>query len=232
MESTSTIGKLTARRRQGTGKEQAAKLRQQGLIPAVCYGRGTEAIPLVVSPVELKKALDPSKRRNTVIELVVQDGDRSERLSVMLKDYQTDPIRETLLHADFVRVREDEVIEANVPLVLEGKPEGVKAGGNLHQVFRTVPVRCRPHLIPVSLSLDVSALNIGDALRVKDLATMPEGVTLALPVNQTLALVMAPRKVQEAVEAAAPAEGAPAEGGEAAAAPAEEAEDKEKKAEK
>lgn len=226
MENTSTIGKLTAQRRRLTGKEQAAKLRQRGLIPAVCYGRGADTIPLVINPGELKKALDPGKRRNTVIELLVQDGDKSERLSVMLKDYQTDPIKGTVLHADFVRVHEDVVIEANVPLVLEGKAEGVKAGGNLHQVFRTVPVRCKPQLIPASLSLDVSALNIGDALRVRDLAALPEGVTLALPANQTLALVMAPRKVQEAAEAAAPAEGAAAEGAEAAAAPSEEEEKK------
>jgi large subunit ribosomal protein L25 len=237
MESTSTTGKLTAQRRTTKGKEQAAKLRQKGLIPAVCYGGGGESIPLAVDPVALKKALDPAKRRNTFIELMVEDGKSSERLSVMVKNYQVDPLKLTLLHADFIRVAEDEVIDAAVPLLLTGKPEGVKVGGNLHQVFRTIPVRCIPQRIPVSMTLDVTALNIGDSLRVKDLAAMSEGVTIALPPNQTLALVMAPRKVAEvAAEAVAVegAEGAPAaEGAEgAAAAPAADKKDEKKKEEK
>jgi len=236
MESTSTTGKLTAQRRTTKGKEQAAKLRQKGLIPAVCYGGG-ESIPLTVDPVALKKAMDPARRRNTVIELQVEDGTSSERLSVMVKDYQVDPMKQTLLHADFVKVAEDEVIDAKVPLLLTGKPEGVKVGGNLHQVFRTIPVRCTPRRIPVSMTLDVTALNIGDSLRVKDLAAMAEGVTIALPPNQTLALVMAPRKVVEAAAEAAVAvegaEGAPAaEGAEGAPAAAPEKKDEKKKEEK
>jgi large subunit ribosomal protein L25 len=238
MESTTTTGKLAAQRRTTKGKEQAAKLRQKGLIPAVCYGRGAESIPLTVDPVALKRALDPGKRQNTVIELLVEDGKTTERLSVMLKDYQVDPIKRTVLHADFVRVNVDEVIEVKVPLLLEGKPEGVKQGGNLHQVFRTLPVRSKPRDIPVSISLEVSALNIGDALRVKDIQGLPTTATIALPLNQTVASVMAPRKVQEAVTEAAlaeGAEGAPAEGAEGAegAAPAEdkgvEKEEKKKK---
>jgi len=221
-QTTETIGKLTVTRRQQTGKEQAQKLRAKGLIPAVCYGHGGEAISLTVDPNALRKALDPRKKQNTVIELSIEDNGKTESCQVMLKDYQIDTIRRNVLHADFVRVADDQVIQVPVPLTLEGKPEGVKNGGTLHQVFRALPVKCRPRQIPTNITADVSALNLNEGIRVKDLAMLPEGVMVHLPPNQTIALVMAPRKV---VEEAAPVEGA--EG----AAGAEGAEGGEKKAE-
>jgi len=214
METESTIGKLTAQRRTEIGKGVARKLRATGVVPAVCYGKGAETLLLTVSPTELRKALDPGKRHNTVIELTITDGDKSEKLKVMLKEYQIDTLKRDVLHADFIRVSEDQLVDVDVPLILEGKPEGVKLGGNLHQVFRTLPVKCVPEKIPVSISLDVSALLVGDGLQIKDLAALPEGVTINLPLNQTVALVVAPRKEREekAAEGEPGAEGEVAEG--------------------
>ncbi len=224
METATTIGKLTATRRSSTGKEIASKLRARGLVPAVCYGAKAETMALTVDPVALRKALDPGKRQNTVIELTVQSEGQTEteRFTVMLKEYQVDPLKRTVLHADFVRVAADQVVQVQVPLILEGKPEGVKTGGTLHQVFRTLPVCCTPDRIPTSISVDVSALNLGDARQVKDLTHLAEGVTVNLPSTQTIALVMTPRKVQEVVEAA------PAEGAEGEKAEGEKAEEGEK----
>jgi large subunit ribosomal protein L25 len=227
METTSTIGKLRAETRTGTGKERAAKLRQKGLIPAICYGGKEGPTPLAVDPVALKKALDPAKRKNTLIELTIEGG-KTEH--VMLKDYQVDDVKRVVLHADFMRVGLDQLIDVAVPLTLIGKAEGVKLGGTQHQVFRTLPVRCVPGKIPTEFQIDITPLLIGQSLQVKHLQ-VPEGVKIELPENQTIALVMAPRKVEEVAaaaepgaEGAAPAEGAegaaPAEG--AAAAPAEE----------
>jgi len=221
METTSTsIGKMTAKRRTTNGKEAAAKLRAAGLIPAVCYGKAVPTIPITVDPVALKKALDPARRHNTVITLTVEaDGQPSETFNVMLKDHQEDTLKRVLLHADFVRVADDQVVAVTIPLILEGKSEGVKLGGTLHQVFRELPVRCIPSRIPTLVTVDISALQIGDSVQVKDLKGVTEGVTVALPQNQTIALCMAPRKVVEET-AAAPAEGAegaaPAEGAEGA----------------
>jgi large subunit ribosomal protein L25 len=211
-----TFGKLTAQRRTTTGKEAAAKLRAAGKIPAVCYGHKQDPIALTVDPLELKKALDPAKRQNTLIDLTVEHEGQREQMSVMLKDYQVDDLKHVVLHADFVRVAADQVVEVPVPLLLDGKPEGVKAGGTLHQVFRTLPVVCVPGKIPSAISGDVSALQIGQALQVKGLVALPEGVKIKLPDNQTIAIVIAPRKIEEA----APAEGVAAEG----ATPAEGAE--------
>jgi large subunit ribosomal protein L25 len=225
MNTDDTVGKLTATRRRETGKGSAHKLRERGLIPAVCYGQRSEAISLTLDPDQLRKALDPGRKRNTVIDLIIEDDGKTEQLKVMLKDYQIDSVKQTLIHADFIRVSMDQVIEVSVPLELTGRPEGVKQGGTLHQVFRTLDVSCKPAEIPTALTADVSALELNDSLQVKNIET-PAGVKVSLPENQTVALVMAPRKgIEEEEEAAAAEEGEGAEGAEAAG---EGAEDKEK----
>lgn len=226
----STIGKLAATRRREKGKGVARKLRAKGFVPAVCYGRGAESIPLTVDPVALRKCLDPGKRHNTVIELTVADGDKSELMKVMLKDYQIDTLKRTVLHADFIRLAEGQAVVVSVPLLLEGKPEGVKLGGQLHQVFRELPVSCMPEKIPISVSIDVSALLVGQSVQVKDIK-VDEGVTITLPQNQTVALVITPRKEREEVVAVEGAvEGVAAEG--EAAAEGAEGEAKEDKGDK
>jgi large subunit ribosomal protein L25 len=216
-----TIGKLTATRRNSIGKKITRKLRATGKLPAVCYGKKQGSIPIVIDPAELTKAADPQRGRNTVFDLVIQDGDKSEELKVMLKEYQVDSIRQTLVHADFIRVSMDEDVQVDVPLELTGKPVGVKTGGNLHQVFRTLPVKCRPANIPSSLSIDVTPLQLGDSLSVSDLE-LPPGIEVLYPENQTIALIMAPRALIEATAATEEeAEGAAEEGGTADAAQAE-----------
>lgn len=213
METEATIGKLTATRRHTTGKGFAHKLRANGLIPAICYGHKSEAIPLSVSPAALKRSLDPGKRNNTLIALTIEDDGKADTIQVMLKDYQIDSLKQVVLHADFIRVALDQVLDVTVPLVLTGKPEGIKFGGTLHQVFRHLPVTCTPDKIPVSIEFDVTALELNDTIAIKDLK-VPEGVVINLPLQQTCALVMAPRSVAEeaettveGVEGAVPAEG-------------------------
>ena len=208
------VGKLEARIRRDHGKGYAHKLRQAGRIPAVCYGGGEEPIALALDPKALKDALDPEKRQNTVITMTIK-GDGAERqLTVMLKDYQTDPLKNTVLHADFVRVDLTKEIKVTVPLLLTGKAEGVKVGGILHQVFRMIDVACLPDRIPTKLEADVSALNIGDALKATDIK-VAEGARVLLDPKQSVAVVVAPK--EEKVEEVAAVEGA-VEGAEGAAA--------------
>ncbi len=206
-----TVGKLTATRRTSTGKGQARKLRDQGKIPAICYGLKEESISLVLNPLELRGALDPDKVRNTLIDLTIQDADNALSTKVMLKDIQIDSLKDNILHADFIRVDEDKPIEVAVPLRTEGKPEGVKIGGTLHQVFRMLPVKCLPADIPVSLSVDVAALELNESVSVKDLIALDEKIEVLLPLNKTIALVMSPRTSTEDEEAEA-AEGEEGEG--------------------
>jgi large subunit ribosomal protein L25 len=213
METQSTTGKVTATRRQATGKGIARKLRNQGFVPGVCYGLKNECISISLDPAELRKSLDPGRRTNTLLELTLKDGEAAEQFLVMVKDYQIDPLKRNVLHVDLVRVAPDQMMDVNIPLILTGKPEGVKLGGNFHQVFRTLPVRCLPTKIPVSITADVTHLQLYDTLSIKDLLALEPGVEIKLPPNQTLALVMAAKKTEtkaaegvEGEEAAAPTE--------------------------
>jgi large subunit ribosomal protein L25 len=218
------VGKLSVEFRNGTGKTAARRLRVRGQIPAICYGGGADPLPVAVDPVLLQKALDPVKKTNTVIKLQVTGvpgGD--QELTVMVRDHQRDALRGHLTHADFIRVQLDKDVHAVVPIVLIGKAEGVKLGGIMHQVIHRLEVACKPHLIPVKLEIDVTALNMGEAIHVRDLK-LPEGVRALADGGTSVCSVTAPKaeKVEAApVEGAVPAEGAagaPAEG--AAAAPA------------
>lgn len=204
---------LIAKNRTTSGKGAARKLRAQGLIPAVVYGRHLkEPAQIAVEPAAVKKAISTSQKFNTLISLKVDGG---EARQVLLKDYQQDPVSRELLHADFIEVRETEAVKVKVPLVLTGKAEGVAVGGILSQSRRDLEVWALPNAIPEKIEADVTHLKIAQALHVSDIK-MPEGVKVKTHVNFTLAVVTAPEKEEAApVPAAAPVAGA------AAAAPAE-----------
>jgi large subunit ribosomal protein L25 len=207
---TTEVGKINVTCRTRKGKTQARVLRRQGVVPAVVYGQGHESLSVTLKPEDLHAALDPGKRRNTLLTLTLRDeqGGNQEQMLAMLKDVQIDSLKQTLLHVDFVRVSLEKRVHAAVPLVAMGKPEGLKFGGVLHQVFRQLDVVCTPDKIPTSLSADVTALNIGDTITIGQLA-LPDGVQVAVGKNLTCIQVVTPRKEVEPV--AAEAEGAEGE---------------------
>lgn len=203
---------LEAKPREGAGKGSARRLRAQGLIPAVVYGKHLESPEqIAVDPVAVKRAVATPHKMNTLISLKV-DG-RGER-EVLLKEYQTDPVSRAMLHADFIAVRETDKVKVNVPLELAGKPEGVTAGGILSVMRRELEVWALPRAIPEKIVTDVSHLKIAQALHINDIK-LPEGVAVKTNVNFTIAVVAVPEREEVvAAPAAAPAAGA------AAAAPA------------
>ncbi|MBI5966678.1 MAG: 50S ribosomal protein L25, partial [Deltaproteobacteria bacterium] len=155
------------------GKGAAHRLRREGRIPAVLYGRGMEAYSLTLNPKDLEKILTSGARENTLIGLKIT-GAGKEKISnkvVMLKDLQVHPIRRLYLHADFYAVAMDEKIEVEVPIHLTGKAEGVKSGGILEQPRREVRIRCLPSDILEFIEVDVSALKIGDSLHIQDISS-------------------------------------------------------------
>lgn len=200
-----------------TGKGVARRTRAAGKVPAILYGHKEAPVPLSLDPALLLKSLDKDRKRNTVFALAVTNGDKSEQVTAMIRDFQIHPISRKLQHVDFIRISMDEEINVTVPLVLTGMPVGVIDGGNLHASIHALPLAAKPGAIPTRIEIDVSALKIGDALHVSDLK-LPAGVRSLLPPKEAVASVVAPRA--EKVEVvAAPVEGAvPAEG--AAAAPA------------
>jgi large subunit ribosomal protein L25 len=209
---------LPAKPRDTAGKGSARRLRAEGLIPAVVYGRHLQTPEqIAVDPLAVKKAIATPHRLNTLLALRV-DG-TAERL-VLLKDYQQDPVTREMLHADFIDVRENEQVKVKVPLVLVGKPVGVTEGGILSQSRRQLEVYALPTAIPEKIEADVTHLKIAQSLHINDVK-LPAGVRVKAGVNYTLAVVAVPEKeevVAPVVAAAVP--GAPAAAGAPAAVPA------------
>lgn len=213
------------------GSRESRRLRRQGLIPGVLYGRGRTPQAIAVAERELRAALSGPHGLHAILNVVV-DGQKTPRASV-LKDFQRDPVRGHIIHIDLQEVRLDRPIHATVAVELVGDCPGVRAGGVLTQVVREVNVEALPLAVPDRLSLDLSGLEVGGFLRVADLA-VPEGVRILDDPDTILASVAAPRRPVEVaaevpeVEAAAEAaeEAAPVPGeeaaGEAGAAEAEE----------
>jgi len=202
-----TRNTLAARARDGAGKGSARRLRAEGLVPAVVYGRHLETpVHIAVDPIEVKKAIATPHRLNTLLTLKL-DG-QPDRL-VLLKDYQQDPVSREMLHADFIDVRESEQVKVDVPLVLVGKPVGVLEGGVLSQSRRELEVYALPGAIPEKIEADVSAMKIAQSLHINDVK-LPEGVKVKSQVNYTIAVVSVPEKEEVApvVAAAVPAAGA------------------------
>jgi len=228
--------KLTATRRTGTGRSAVRKIKAQGAVPAVIYGGKTKAESLQIPQRDISLMLSHASGENILVELAI-DGEQTGRLA-LVKEVQHAPIGGDILHVDFHAVSMDEMIEAEVPLTPTGIPEGVKTfGGLLDQNIRALAIECLPRDLPDIITVDVSALNIGDSIHVREIP-LPQGVTTRVSADLTVFSVVAPTVEEEPVVAAEEAPTAPevitakkepAEGG---AAPAKEAPAKEKEAKK
>jgi large subunit ribosomal protein L25 len=205
---------LIAELRQERGKRPAGRFRREGRVPAVVYGLQSDAQSVTVPERELVHILSGAAGANTLITLKVDGTDQL----ALARELQRDPVKGKVLHVDFVRVRADQTVTAEVPLHLTGDAEGVALGGILEQALFTITIEALPRDIPTAIEHDVSALGMGDQLRVRDLA-VPAGVTVQLDEEELVAQVAVPRGTEEA-EAAEGAEGEAAEGGEAAPAEA------------
>ncbi|HEV8248079.1 MAG TPA: 50S ribosomal protein L25, partial [Polyangiaceae bacterium] len=193
--------KVKANRREQAGKSAAQRLRAEGLIPAVAYGKHLPAQPIAVSPAALSSVLVSERGRNSVLEL---DVDGKDKITAMIREYQYHPLTRKLLHADFQQISLDQPIDVEIPLELVGKAAGVVLGGTLRQVFRTLPVRCLPEKIPVKISYDVTELGLDAHIAVREVP-LPEGVTTRLPPEQTVIAVFTEKVRPDEEEAAAAA---------------------------
>jgi len=194
------IMKLSATKRSEQGKGPSRRLRAAGRIPAIAYGKNFAATSLAVDPKALKVALSTAHGRNSVLEVDVE----GTKITAMVRMYAHHPISREILHADFLQVDLKEPIDVGVPFKLIGKAKGIVSGGILMQVYRELPVRCLPEKIPVFIEMDVTELDLGESLKTSQLK-LPEGVSVRLPAEQTVAAVVAPDKRGEEE---APAKGA------------------------
>lgn len=194
--------KLTASERTRLGSAESRRLRKQGLIPGILYGRSTP-VPIAVAERALRAALTGAGGTHAVLDVTV-DGGGSH--SAILKDFQVSKVRGKLIHVDLQEVRLDQPIQTSVTVRLVGDPVGVKEGGVLSQVANEVQVEALPLEIPEHLDVDVSAMRIGDTLRLSELE-VPDAVTLLDDLEETvLATVTLPTREEPEAEGEAVAE--------------------------
>jgi large subunit ribosomal protein L25 len=157
---------VEATAREARGKNEARRLRQKGLIPAVLYGGGQESVAISVSSRQIAQILHSPTGHNTIFQVAV-GGTRG---AAMLVDWQMDPIRGNLLHSDLKRIDLNRPVKVKVPIALHGEAKGVKTqGGLLEVVTREIEIECLPADIPEHITVDVTELALGQATRVKDL---------------------------------------------------------------
>jgi len=191
--------KLTSTIRKEIGKGVARRLRKKGMLPAVIYGHNTPSTPLTIESKHLKNVIGGRKSEHKLLGLSIEgNGEPTEKI-VMIKELQIDPVKRNYLHVDFFEVAMDEEITIPVPIKLIGEAKGVEIGGVLQQVQRELEIKCLPSQIPDSLEIDVSLLNIGDSIHLKDVQ-LPPGIRVLEDADLTIATVLAPTVEKEVVE--------------------------------
>ena len=190
--------RLEVRARAARGSRDARRLRREGLVPGVLYGGGHGPRAFCVAERELRHALTGAGGLHTVLDVVLEGETRTH--PSVLKDFQQDPIRGQLTHVDLHEVRLDQPIHAVVAVTLIGEPEGADLGGVLTQVTRDLNVEALPTQIPDHIEVDVTALGMGESLRLADVPPPPGVTFLDDPDETVLATVAQPTRVEEPEE--------------------------------
>lgn len=207
--------KLVAERRDGAGKGVARKLRAAGRVPGILYGHGEAPISLSVNSKELFHLFHHGGGSNALIGLEI---DGASHLAIP-REVQRDHIRGSFIHIDFLAVSRDEKIKVTVEVVETGEAEGVKAGGVVEHHLREIEVECLPQDVPERIDVDISAMQLGDMLHVRDL-TAPSGVTILTDPETSVISIITPAALRTEADLSTPG----ADGAEAVEAPAAEAE--------
>ncbi|MEC0213734.1 50S ribosomal protein L25 [Paenibacillus ehimensis] len=196
---------LKAEARTGRTKGDRNRLRAEGKVPGIVYGKKVTQTPIAIDQKELLALLKTNP--HAVIDM---DVPQFGKQPVMINEVQRDALSRELLHVDFHQINMDEPVQTTVRLEYIGDPEGVKAGGILQIQHHEIEIRCLPQHIPASIEVDVSGLEIGQSMLVSELK-LPEGVEVKTDEHEVLATILTPQKEAE------PEEEAPAaQGGEAA----------------
>ena len=185
--------KLEVQEREERGSRESRRLRAQGLVPGVLYGKG-HSRAISVPERDLRTALTGSSGLHAILDVVLE-GQTTVHPSI-LADYQRHPIRGTVTHIDLREVRLDQPIHATVVIQLIGEAEGVKTGGILSLVSREIQVEALPTDIPEHIEADISAMEVGDVLRLEDLPTIENVTFLDDPHETVVATVSAPRAIE------------------------------------
>ena len=199
--------KLKVEPRDGTGRSAVKKLKAKGAVPAVIYGAKDKPQPLQVAARDINAMLSHASGENILVELEIA-GAKGNRMA-LVQEVQHSPVGGDILHIDFHAISMDQKIHADVPLEALGVPTGVKNfGGLLEQNLRTLSIECLPRDLPDRVTVDVSALNIGDSIHVRDIQ-LPSGVTAKVQLDLTAFSVLEPAVEEEPAAVAAEAAAQP-----------------------
>jgi large subunit ribosomal protein L25 len=197
-----------------TGKGAAKGLRRKGDIPAILYGRNTKPVSLSISSALIEKALRRVSARQALFNLSIQNGESIQK-TVMIKELQTHPVSNEILHIDFYEIDMNRKIRVKVPVVIRGKAKGIEQGGIVQIIQREVEVLCLPLRIPDTIEVDVTELKIGDSIHVKDLP-LESDIEIPAEINFTVVTVVSPKAEEAAKPEAEVVEGEEKEEAEAA----------------
>lgn len=194
--------KISAQTRSGIGRSAVNKIKAQGLVPAVVYGGKDTPQPLAVNAREIGNLLSHATSEHVLVDLEIADGGSTTNRLALIQEVQHDPIKGSVLHVDFHAVKADEKLHAQIPVETTGEPTGVKNfGGILEISLHSIEIECLPKDLPELIKLDVTGLNVGEAIHVKDIQ-FPEGVSTRLDGDLTVVRVAAPKVEVEATPAA------------------------------
>lgn len=199
--------KLSAQTRSVSGRSAVNKIKAQGLVPAVIYGGHEKPMNLSLNKREISNLLAHATSEHVLVDLEIADGSEKSSRLALIQEVQHHPLKRDVLHVDFHAVRADEKLHAEIPVEPFGEPAGVKNfGGILEIALHSIEVECLPKDLPEMIRIDVSGLNVGEAIHVKDLQ-LPEGVSVRADGDLTVVRVAAPKVEVEPVAAAVTAAG-------------------------
>jgi large subunit ribosomal protein L25 len=190
---------MNATLREETGKEAARRLRKESRIPAVLYGHEFEPILITLDSHDLTVLLRRQQGIHGLVDLKIE-GKKGGKHTVVVKEMQRHPTKDTVLHVDFQRVKETEKLQTEVPVLYHGEPEGVKAGGLLQHYIYGVRVETLPKDLPDRIDLDINDLELGQGLKVSDLPELPGVVYLNSPEEIMVAVITRRVKMTLSVE--------------------------------
>jgi large subunit ribosomal protein L25 len=192
--------KLKARKRTLVGRNAIKQIKAKGLVPGVIYGSNQTSMPLEVDTRELSAVLSRASSEHVLVELEILEGDQSTNKLALIQEVQHHPLKPVLIHVDFHAVSATEKITSSVPIETTGEALGVRTfGGLLEHSLRTLEVQCYPQDLPGVLRIDVTNLNIGESLHVRDIE-LPAGVEAITDQELTVVSVVASRVGEEAAE--------------------------------
>jgi len=194
---------VAADRRKESGKGNARTLRRAGILPAIIYSEGNST-PIQINRKVMTGLLTSGVADHSLVTVELnEDGSKTSEHSVLVKDFQLDPITDELLHVDFIEISLKDLVTVTVPVHIIKKPIGIKMGGILQNILREVEVECLPTQIPNSIDVDASFVDIGGSLHVSDLP-VPEGskmiTELSAVILSVTALVAEEVKSEEAAK--------------------------------